>query len=106
MSRSGHRRACPGEPLELAAGGLAAQARWRSRRDLWVTSMSALPSTRGALGRLLAPCAIVTACSAGGTYAVAAGELHATAKVLDAQPRVDLGAETTTTTGSTSSGGA
>src|SRR4051794_35319593 len=68
--------------------------------------MPALPSSRGALGRLAAACAIVAACSAGGTYAVAANELRATARVLEAQPRMDLGAETTTTGGSALRGGA
>src|SRR4051794_5447325 len=52
--------------------------------------MSAFSSTRGALGRLLAACAIVFACSGGGVYAVGASELHATARALEAQPRVDL----------------
>src|SRR3954452_9117286 len=53
--------------------------------------MPAPPSNRGVLGRLLAACAIVFACSAGGAFAVGANELHATASVLDAQPRLDLG---------------
>jgi LCP family protein required for cell wall assembly len=53
------------------------------------------------LGRLAAACAIVFACSAGGAFAVGATELHATARVLEAQPRVrlDPGVTTTTTTG-------
>ena len=53
--------------------------------------MPALESHRGALGRLLAASAIVFACSAGGAFAVGANELNATARVLEAQPRVDLG---------------
>ncbi len=60
--------------------------------------MPALPSNRGALGRLVAACATVFACSAGGAFAVGANELHATAHVLEAQPRVDLGEEATSTT--------
>ena len=55
--------------------------------------MPAPPSNRGALGRLLAACAIVFACFAGGVVAVGANELHATARVLEAQPRIDLGDE-------------
>lgn len=63
--------------------------------------MSAPLSHRGALGRLLAACAIVFACCAGGVVAVGATELHATARALEAQPRVDLGEDvvTSTTTG-------
>src|SRR3954447_22820099 len=61
------------------------------------------PSNRGALGRLLAACAIVFVCFAGGAFAIGATELHATARVLEAQPRVDLG-EATTTAVSTPSG--
>ena len=57
--------------------------------------MPAPPSHRGALGRLLAACAIVFACFAGGAFAVGANELHATARVLEAQPRVELGEQTT-----------
>lgn len=53
--------------------------------------MPAPPSNRGALGRLLAACAIVFLCCAGGVFAVGFSELHATAKALEAQPRVDLG---------------
>jgi LCP family protein required for cell wall assembly len=56
------------------------------------------PSHRGALGRLAAACAIVFACFAGGVFAIGAGELHATADVLEAQPRVDLGTASTSTT--------
>src|SRR3954468_1498868 len=52
--------------------------------------MPALPSNRGVLGRLLAACAIVTACSGGAVYGVGASELHATARALEAQPRVKL----------------
>src|SRR3954447_14557925 len=59
--------------------------------------MPAFPSNRGALGRLLAACATVFACSAAGAFAVGANELHATARVLEAQPRVDLGPEATAT---------
>jgi LCP family protein required for cell wall assembly len=59
--------------------------------------MPALESHRGAVGRLLAACAIVFACSAGGAFAVGANELNATARVLEAQPRVDLGAPATST---------
>jgi LCP family protein required for cell wall assembly len=59
--------------------------------------MPAPPSTRGALGRLLAACAIVFACFAGGVVAVGANELHATARVLEVHPRVDLGEEPTST---------
>jgi LCP family protein required for cell wall assembly len=59
------------------------------------------------LGRLLLACAIVFACAAGGVFAVGASELHATARVLEAQPRIDLGgAITRTTTGTKDSGGA
>ncbi len=57
--------------------------------------MPALESHRGALGRLLAASAIVFACSAGGAFAVGANELNATARVLEAQPRVDLGTQDT-----------
>lgn len=60
--------------------------------------MPAPPSNRGALGRLLAACAIVFACFAGGVIAVGANELHATARVLEAQPRIDLGERATTIT--------
>ena len=60
--------------------------------------MPAPPSHRGALGRLLAACAIVFACFAGGVVAVGANELHATARVLEAQPRIDLGGQVTSTT--------
>src|SRR3954447_20748613 len=60
--------------------------------------MPAPPSTRGVLGRLLAACAIVFACSAGGAFAIGANELHATARVLEQQPRGDLGGEAATTT--------
>ena len=52
--------------------------------------MPAPPSHRGALGRLLAACAIVFVCFAGGVVAVGANELHATARVLEAQPRIEL----------------
>src|SRR4051812_19904833 len=52
--------------------------------------MPALPSNRGALGRLVAACAIVAACSGGAVYGVGASELHATARALEAQPRVKL----------------
>ncbi len=65
--------------------------------------MPAPPSNRGALGRLLAACAIVFACFAGGVVAVGANELHATARVLEAQPRIDLGDEVVRT--STRGGG-
>src|SRR4051812_3765053 len=57
-----------------------------------------LPSPRGALGRLLAGCAIVFACSASGVVAVAASELHSSARALEAQPRVELPSQATTTT--------
>ena len=60
--------------------------------------MPAPSSHRGALGRLLAACAIVFACCAAGVVAVGANELHATARALDAQPRVDLGGVLTSTT--------
>jgi LCP family protein required for cell wall assembly len=63
------------------------------------------PSNRGALGRLAAACAIVFACSAGGAFAVGANELHATARVLEAQPRVELG-DATTSSVALPSGGA
>ena len=68
--------------------------------------MPAPPSHRGALGRLLAACAIVFACFAAGVVAVGANELHATARALEAQPRVDLGGALTSTTsgGPTASG--
>ncbi|MBE2319419.1 LCP family protein [Solirubrobacter sp. CPCC 204708] len=56
--------------------------------------MSASSST---LARLLAACAIVFACCAGGVFAVGASELHATADALEAQPRIDLATATTTT---------
>ena len=59
--------------------------------------MSAPSSNRGALGRLAAACAIVFVCFAGGAFAVGANELHATARVLEAHPRVDLGEESTST---------
>ena len=59
-------------------------------------SMPAPSSNRGALGRLLAACAIVFACFAGSVVAVGANELHATARVLEAQPRLDLGGQVTT----------
>src|SRR3954454_4658948 len=52
--------------------------------------MPASSSTRGALGRLVAACAIVAACSGGAVYGVGASELHATARALEAQPRVKL----------------
>src|SRR3954451_5472831 len=52
--------------------------------------MPASSSNRGALGRLVAACAIVTACSGGAVYGVGASELHATARALEAQPRVKL----------------
>ena len=58
--------------------------------------MPAPPSNRGALGRLLAACAIVFVCFAGGAFAVGANELRATARVLEAQPRIELGEPTTT----------
>src|SRR5262249_7767835 len=60
----------------------------------------AFPSNRGVLGRLAAACAIVFACSGGSVFAIGATELHATARALEAQPRVDLGeakVETTAT---------
>src|SRR3954453_15824717 len=57
--------------------------------------MPAFPSNRGVLGRLLAACATVFACSAAGAFAVGENELHSTARVLEAQPRVDLGPEAT-----------
>ena len=60
--------------------------------------MPAPSSHRGALGRLLAACAIVFACCAAGVVAVGANELHATARALDVQPRVDLGGALTSTT--------
>jgi LCP family protein required for cell wall assembly len=60
--------------------------------------MSALPSNRGVLGRLLAACAIVFTCSAGGAFAVGANELHATASAFEAQPPLDLGDDVTTVT--------
>jgi len=60
--------------------------------------MPAPPSHRGALGRLLAACAIVFACCVGGVVAVGASELHATARALEAHPRVDLGPAVTSTT--------
>src|SRR3954471_5409903 len=63
------------------------------------------PSNRGALGRLLAACAIVFVCFAGGAFAIGATELHATARVLEAQPRVDLGEATTTTVSAPSGSG-
>src|SRR3954465_7068975 len=50
--------------------------------------MPASSSNRGALGRLVAACAIVAACSGGAVYGVGASELHATARALEAQPRV------------------
>jgi LCP family protein required for cell wall assembly len=56
------------------------------------------PSHRGAFGRLVAACAIVFACSAGGAFAIGANELHATARVLEQQPRADLGDEAATAT--------
>src|SRR3954447_13075121 len=68
--------------------------------------MPAFPSNRGALGRLLAACATVFACSAAGAFAVGANELHATARVLEAQPRVDLGPEATATAEAEPSGSA
>src|SRR3954468_3247710 len=52
--------------------------------------MPASSSNRGALGRLVAACAIVAACSGGAVYGVGASELHATARALEAQPRVKL----------------
>jgi len=65
--------------------------------------MPAPPSHRGALGRLLAACAIVFLCCVGGVVAVGANELHATARALEAQPRVELDSDddavTTSTTG-------
>ncbi|MDA0180348.1 LCP family protein [Solirubrobacter phytolaccae] len=63
--------------------------------------MPAPPSHRGALGRLLAACAIVFTCCVGGVFAVGVNELHATTSALEVHPRVDLGetATTTTTTG-------
>lgn len=67
--------------------------------------MPAPPSHRGALGRLLAACAIVFACCAGGVVAVGATELHATARALEAQPRVDLGEDETVVTSTTTGGG-
>jgi len=57
-----------------------------------------LPSNRAAFGRLAAACAIVFACTAGAVFAAGASELHATSSALDAQPRVKLGQEVTTTT--------
>jgi LCP family protein required for cell wall assembly len=54
--------------------------------------VSALPSNRGALGRVAAACAIVFVASAGGVLAVGATELHVTAEALEAQPRVELDA--------------
>src|SRR6478735_9972490 len=63
--------------------------------------MPAPSSHRGALGRLVAACAIVFACCVAGVVAVGANELHATARALDAQPRVELdGVLTRTTSGS------
>ena len=67
--------------------------------------MPALPSNRGALGRLLAACAIIFACSAGGVFAVGANELHATARVLEAQPRVDLGEQAASSASAPTPGG-
>jgi LCP family protein required for cell wall assembly len=67
--------------------------------------MPALPSNRGALGRLVAACAIVFTCSAGSVVAVGANELRATAGALEAQPRLDLGDEAVTTTTSASAAG-
>lgn len=63
--------------------------------------MPAPPSHPGALGRLLAACAIVFCCFAGGAFAVGVNELHATSRALEAQPRVKLDdtAVTTITTG-------
>ena len=68
--------------------------------------MPAPSSHRGALGRLLAACAIVLVCVAGGIFAAGATELHATARALEAQPRVELEEMTTTTTGGTKARGA
>ena len=67
--------------------------------------MPALPSNRGALGRLVAACAIVFTCSAGSVVAVGANELHATAGALEAQPRLDLGEQATTTTSTPAAAG-
>ena len=67
--------------------------------------MPALPSNRGALGRLLAACAIIFACSAGGVFAVGANELHATARVLEAQPRVGLGEQAASSASAPTPGG-
>src|SRR4051794_13599662 len=72
------------------------QARRSLRRE--ISGVPGLPSTRGALGRLAAACAIVFACCAGGAFAVGANEVHATAGVLEARPRLDLGEAHTETT--------
>ena len=58
--------------------------------------MPAPSSHRGALGRLVAACAIVFACCVAGVVAVGANELHATARALEAQPRVELDGVLTT----------
>jgi LCP family protein required for cell wall assembly len=63
------------------------------------------PSHRGALGRLLAACAIVFVCVAGGVVAAGANELHATARVLEAQPRIDLGEQPVVRTSMRGGGG-
>jgi len=56
------------------------------------------PSNRAAFGRLAAACACVFACGAGAVLAAGANELHATAKVLESQPRVELDGRVTTRT--------
>lgn len=62
-----------------------------------------LPSSNpGALGRLLAACAIVFLCCAGGIFAVGANELHATTNALETQPPLEIDV---TTTGGTEAGG-
>src|SRR3954470_8664201 len=54
--------------------------------------MPASSSNRGALGRLVAAGAVAAASSGGAVYGVGASELHATARALEAQPRVELAA--------------